>query len=446
LVTKKIEKGEVVKTYNDSKFLMVIIFIIITISFGMFVYFLSNSYMWADMYKLMINNLGFWSLLLIGAVFAVINKIKNPKEIVWYEMLGHFIITSMVIFYFFASFIFMSSELKDTEIWNGKMQKVVWKEHWTERKTRRVCSHRNKKGSCVSYRTEFYYIHHPDRFFGITSNYENISLTRKNYHNFLSLWGKIREKQIGSGHIGQSSFGDGRTFKITWDGQKSTVVPTAVEHEYVNYLKASKLSIKKYSGVKDSYRSYILPYSKVFSKTYGPIEVNRVLLAGISYNKSLLDWAKKVDKRLDMALVNLGAYKQVNILVYVVPNIDVGFTQALEEAWIFGKKNDVIVLLSMNDDFSLNWSSVITFAGNEQLKINLRDQINSLGGVKDVKKFTKTILDTVSQYYVRVPMKDLEYLLYDVEIPWWIFFVVLILSGAVSLIVSILLKENNIKK
>lgn len=176
--------------------------------------------------------------------------------------------------------------------------------------------------------------------------------------------------------------------------------PATSKHQYVNYVKASpdslfrrteseanKAQVPAYpDGVYDYYRS---------SGLY-PIDVKI---------PDRQDW----DYALSELNADLGVAKQVNVFVVPVLNKPRSYYIDMERAWLGGKKNDVIVVASVNEQLEYQWVEVMSWAKNPMLKIVIRDELTTQKKL-DVWQATPLIKAAISQHYVRREMKDFEYL------------------------------------
>jgi len=113
----------------------------------------------------------------------------------------------------------------------------------------------------------------------------------------------------------------------------------------------------------------------------------------------------------DLSQMNadLGAAKQANIIVVIASALGSDFGQALEQHWLGGKKNDIVVVLGVGLESEITWSYVIAWTDNQMFKVALRDSI------LDTKVLNRTavmaaISTNVKNLYVRKHMKDFEYL------------------------------------
>lgn len=375
--------------------------------------------------------------MVVGLFYGFYRKYKNPIEFTWLELPIQSLAGIIVTIGCFGTFLFWSSGLEDTEIWNGRVSIAEYYEEWIEEVTyyEEVCSGTGESRSCTNVmRTRNDY--HPPYWQIITSNNETVSISKSNYQKYVSQFGGHIEKNLS--RTNQVSYGDGDKYIATWNGKKETMIPVSVEHKYVNYLKASK-SLHKRSGVSISYQDYLLPYPNVTGGKFGQIEFNRVVSSGDNISA---EWKTIVNKELDKALAYIASQKQLNIVVYTVNTSDRAFLHTLEEYWTFGKKNDVVVVLGITEFPKVDWAGVMVFHGNETLRVKLRDSIVNMDNISDPVVFSQLVVDHINQDFKRVPMAEMEHLLHDIEIPWWIILLVWILVGTVVFVVSFMLENN----
>jgi len=378
------------------------------------------------------HNMGYWIVMLIAVVFGVFRKLTNPQEFTWLELpiqlLGTFVVITAL---FFAGFT-TSTELVDTEIWNGQVTKAEYYEEWTEERTEDYCCAEDDEGNCTSTCTRTYTVHHPPEW-KLQTSIGVIDVNKNVYRAYVQHWQNQREKDLYNS--GQISIGDGDMYYVTLNSNKT--VPATREKHYVNYLRASD-SIRKISGNISGHKGLFRSYPRVHSTQFGPIEVDRVVLAGVKPPKA---WVDTLDRQLDLALVRLGSSKQVNILVYVVNTADQGFSYALEEQWVKGKKNDVIVIIGATSFPKVDFCYVMAWTKVEEFKIVLRDRIVEMSDISDAQKLAQTITSQISKGpqnggFERMPMADLEYLIADIKLPWWCQVLIVLIGGAASWLIS----------
>lgn len=130
---------------------------------------------------------------------------------------------------------------------------------------------------------------------------------------------------------------------------------------------------------------------------------------------------------------NLGKKYQVNPLIYITKeNRD--FKHILESYWNNGKKNDVILILGINDNYDILWSDVICYSKNNDIyvdatkyftdkKLNLKDNQKII-----FDNFKKLIIND----YKRKPMKEFSYLKENITLDWYWQLIIIILNILIS--------------
>lgn len=400
-------------------------------------YLLFNPHLWDKLWKVMSYNMNFWFLMVTGFIYGLWRKHKNPVEFTWREypiqLFGGIIVTIGC----FGSFLFYTSGLDDTEVWNGWVTVSEYYEEWEEEVTypETHCTGSGDNQICTTVmKTRIDY--HPPYWQVRTSNGETVSISRNTYNKYVKRFGGHVEHNLS--RINQVSIGDGDKYVATWNGEEKIMVATSVEHSYVNYLKASQ-SIGKFSGVSGPYQDFLLSYPRVTGGNFGLIEFNRVVSAGVDLPVA---WKTIVDNELDKSLAYLGKQKELNVVVYTVPTTDKAFLHALEEHWVFGKKNDVVVVLGTPEFPKVSWAGVMVFHGNHELKVKLRDSILAMNDISDPKLFSELLVNHFIEYFKRVPMEELEYLLHDIEMPFWALLIVWLLVGTSIFVISFVLENN----
>ena len=387
---------------------------------------------------LMHSNPVFWVLLASGVAYSLWRRQKNPREFLWTELLVQIGVSVLSLYFIAGLFFYHGSDLPDEEIWNGYVTRATYQEIWDSTSCN-SCSANDK--DC---RSDCRCVTNGEAWEFKTSNDETIPTTRETYSNFVSQFNNENKIANQGDHCAGHR---GARWETTYDHSVKTVVPTASFHSYVNYFKASQaFRSKKKRGVK-GYEKYLLPYPQVYGGAFGPIEVDRVLTAGVVVPRP---WQEGVDRALDKALATLGATKQVNVLVYVV-GADANFYGALEVAWDGGKKNDVIVLVGVTDFPSIKWVSIMSWAANPAFNGRLRDRLRALGNLADGELFAQQIIDQLTRPpseagYARLPMEELAHLAGEANIADWAIFGTIAAYAFAVLLTSWIVENNQIRK
>jgi len=216
--------------------------------------------------------------------------------------------------------------------------------------------------------------------------------------------------------------------------------PAAQEYRYTNYIRAVPESLFNDNGTtaSEQFVGKIPPYPRV----YNFYKVRRVLNIGATIPKNAID---KINDGLSNELKTLGTMKQANIIVILTSISDPSYRYAVEQAWLGGKKNDIVVFVGLNQN-KIIWSDVMTWAlnsGNELFQVTLRDEIMKQK-VLDPDKFVSLVSNTVLKLYDRPQMKDYEYLADEVKPPLWVVLILVILAFGGSAILTYIFHKHEI--
>ena len=399
----------------------------VIIDISAFFYIASNGLV-GKMWNVVWHNFQFPIVLTILGSYGLYWRRKDPAKFSPVKLVGYFAVLPFVAFPLAAVSYFVATDLHDIEIWNGRVTKVVYEEQWQELVTYPVtsCSGSGKDQSCTT-RMESRIDYHPPSWHLVTSNGEDVSTSGDVYSTYVNHFGnQVFVSQI---HPGQVSFGDGNMYYTSWKGESEKMIPTAVEHPFINYLRASQ-SITKVQGAVGPYTELLVPYPRVGLGRFGNINANRVIVARSPVSS---EWVSRVNDGLSRMLAVLGSEKQVNAIVYIA-NADIGFFQALKEFWTDGKKNDVIVVIGSKDGHTIDWVQVQAWTKIELFKIRLADEIRDLKMLdsnedKIVGVMTENIRKPASDGgFQRMPMAELEYLLAEIHLPLWATFLMIVLN------------------
>lgn len=199
--------------------------------------------------------------------------------------------------------------------------------------------------------------------------------------------------------------------------------PASSTHTYTNYVKAVPDSLfHDDSNIAEQFLGKIPSYPKVYSH----YKINRVINVDSKISVSVV---KDLNDGISNSLKTLGFVKQVNIIVILTEIDDPSYRYAIENAWLGGKKNDVVIMIGL-DDSNITWADMMSFAGNsgnELFHVTMRDGILEQKEL-NVKELVPFVAKTVSKLYDRPQMKDYEYLKDDIEPATWVIILAIILS------------------
>jgi len=394
------------------------------------------------------HNIGFWVAIALAVVFGLFRKVTNPGTFAWIELPIQLLGSTLLIFILFYVFFSTTANIKDTEIWNSYVVSAEYYEEWTELVPRQVCVATDKDGNCTAYTTVYDHVYHGPEWRLITSTGETKGIAQRTYRRYVQHWNYEKKKDLF--RSGQVSVGDGNMFFTVFPQREpEKIVPAAIEHDYVNYLQGSQ-SIKKRAGSTKLFEKFLRPYPRVATGEFGHIELDRVMLAA-DITPEMRAWAFGLDKKLDNVAAVLGPSKQVNVLVYLVGTSDQSFLHALEERWCFGKKNDVVVLIGTSRFPVIDWVSVMSWTEIEEFKISLRDRVVALKELtaENAPAMAGIIVEEIAKPpaqggFQRKRMRDLEYLVSDITLPWWSQLIIVVLAVAGSWGLSYWIVKNEI--
>lgn len=176
---------------------------------------------------------------------------------------------------------------------------------------------------------------------------------------------------------------------------------TSLTHSYTNYIKAASNSLFRRVGLVEKYQDQLPNYPQ---NIYDYHYLDRMVLIGTSL-PDLREW----NSDLRELNADIGRKKESNIVIVITKNKPDEYFYALEQHWIGGKKNDIIVVIDVNDAGKINWTETMAWTDSHIFKVNMRDDLLAVGNLN--RKEILAVIQTVTlKNYVRKPMKDFEYL------------------------------------
>lgn len=272
------------------------------------------------------------------------------------------------------------SSVSDTETWNGfiteKYRDRVGCEHSYQCNCIEICSTDSKGYTTCTETCSVCYEHSYDYDWVIkTSNDEKIKISR------VDSQGVNMPLRFQSAYIGE---------------------PTSIAHSYVNYIKAAPDTLFRRRGTTSEH--YKIPE---YPNVYDYYRQDRIINMSSRFQIDVKHW----DKLNDTLNAVVGAPKQANIIMIFTDNEDSKYVQALEERWLGGKKNDIIITIGVSQDGKqASWVGVSAWTTKEIFKVKLRDHIREMPDITDDVKMIQVIQSDIEKYYERKPMADFEYL------------------------------------
>jgi len=311
-------------------------------------------------------------LLLVPAVIAL-GSFVFTRGVTWKEFALQVVIQALVAGA--SAGIVSCQSTADTEIWNGVVASKS-SEHVD-------CAHSypcnpypcncDNKGNCSTcYATCHEHAYDVD-WHVYTSNQETVDINR------VDSQGVFEPPRFTAARIGE---------------------PTAVEHTYVNYIKAAPDTLFRHQGLTERYAGKLPAYPGDVVDYY---RLDRFLPWGVA-----VDGARVWGEALSNVNARWGRASQANVIVVLVRDQPQEWFYALEQQWVGGKKNDIVLVVDVDDTLTPQWASVMCWTTEEIFRVQLRDIIMASGALtKD--KLTHD-LDAALPLFKRKPMADFQYL------------------------------------
>lgn len=200
--------------------------------------------------------------------------------------------------------------------------------------------------------------------------------------------------------------------------------PASVEHPYTNYLLADPASVYRQSAAHE----VSLP-TTMYPRVSGLYRVDHVVGTWPVSARTALETA------MDELDADLGAKKQVNVLLYGVTGSASATeaAQALTLAWLYGKKNDLIVVVQ-HDNATVQSADLVTISRVGELRSHLQADLPGLA----LPELPDTVRGLVATHFTRTPMAEWAYLEGQAEPPIWALVVasLLLVGGGVVYVVQ----------
>jgi hypothetical protein len=179
--------------------------------------------------------------------------------------------------------------------------------------------------------------------------------------------------------------------------------PSSSMHGYENYIKASPDSLFRKQGLMERYANQLPNYPKV----YDYYRIDRVLTVDVAV-PNLKEWNQKLSE----INAKLNPHKQVNATLVLVKGKDHEYFDALEQRYLGGKKNDVILVVSIDRYNNIMWADVMSWTDNKALHVSLRDAVLDMK-VLDLTQpdvLLSAVHTKISEHYAKKSMEDFKYL------------------------------------
>jgi hypothetical protein len=194
----------------------------------------------------------------------------------------------------------------------------------------------------------------------------------------------------------------------------------AKEHSYTNYIKAVPQTLFRplQDTLKTKYAGSIPAYP---DSTYDFYKIDRVIGVGVSIPNNPA-WNIQLSNMLKV----LGPRKQANVVVVITKFADQDYFYALQDAWLNGKKNDVVVVIGAPDfPKKAAWVNVMALTDSDIIRVSIRDDILDLEDLT-ADNVLSVINKNVQANFKRKSMKDFAYLESEIDPPSWVIYSTLI--------------------
>ena len=350
-------------------------------------------------------------LMLFPILVIIAMKIWRPTKFSWLEAGTQFVLSLICIVGLYMGGKYM--EMSSVEFWTGTVQSKTHEDDWYQTS---YCCATDDKGNCTS----TCYTDHYTRDWYLKTTV-----------------GKIRTSYIDTEwRSSRDSFSSDKYWNGAYKGEACSIT-----NRYLNYVQAAKYSLHHRSGTNEAFaKAGLLPE---YPQLHGVYKLDRVLDLGVGI-ENIDEWRLALDDYMK----TLGGAKQINIFIIFVPTTDPSYTAALEAHWRGANKNDTIIVVGMEGLVfnSVGMIDVITWAKDPIYKINLiGDLLKSTkldgtlnNGTYDPALFLKIVNDVTIRDYDRRPMEDHIKLKDEIDPPFWVLVLCMILAIPGSLALAYL--------
>jgi len=362
------------------------------------------------MIEIIYSNFGFWINLLIPITVAIYLTITN-KEYIYKELIIQIIATFTYLSLIFLLLFSTTTDLIDTQYFNGKAKKIEFYEEWTELRVHTEsyeCGSSDNHKTCTRTVTE--HIHHPKKWHILTTNDEKIKITKDEYKKAKLDFG-VKKEYIS--RINKISTGDGNKYVAT----PNIIIPTSVAHTYINYVTAAKDNVIHTKISKDDMKLFISEnklhkYPPLSKDKYGAKKLLRII------DDSNRSDAQSMQDKLDLFCAKYSKTKQVNPLIYITKQ-DRSFKTYLETYWNKGKKNDATLILGVDANGKVLYSDVIAWTNNTDFIVDCQNSFKGLNVKNDAIKLVDIFQNLILSEYERKPMEEFSYLKENITLQWY---------------------------
>lgn len=298
------------------------------------------------------------------------------------------------------------SKTHDTETWTAFAKTVVFKEGWTEIRTRTVSDGKNT-------RVETETIQHSPEWRLIDTSDNHVSITPETYASLARRWGHDPHTH---------DWNLGREYSYAWKGDDATSEVVSTHHGFENRVQASNSVFRRRPLTKEE-----LLEGRVFD--YHDIRGSHTCPAVYG----VFPGFEALEQRISKFNARYGKEKQVRVHVLVFRNESMDVANLQERHWGNGKKNELNVCIGIEND-RIVWAQVFSWCEQEDMKAELRNALEGLPR-PDPTAIADLIEKAVLDKWERKHFADFRYL--PIDLPTWAVVLAWLWAGAWILLIPI---------
>jgi len=389
------------------------------------------------MFDIILSNYGVWFNFLIPLAIGGY-LLMTHKEMVLKEFGIQIGLTTVFVFGIYTLMFSVTTDLVDSEQWNGTVTKAVYYEGYEYEYdcSYESCTGSGKNETCVTIPRTCESWRSPD-WVGY-STVGSFGISKTEYRKYAGKFGHI-ERDVYHGDQTTSSKLKGEGDE--WTSSVRGNMPVSLTKRYENLVVAANANVINVKTSEADIKMLkkegkLREYPTKYSDAFGVPHQARVIDTTGTIN--VIDWTKS----LDITAMMVGPTKQANPIIYIT---DEGqdFKYILEAYWKGAKKNDIVLILGVSEN-KVVWSDVIAWTNNTDFMIEMQQP--STWELQSGLVTCGAMMSRINDFYVRKPMKEFEYLKENITLDWkWQLMIFLANLGLSGMFFYISLR-NNLRK
>lgn len=382
--------------------------------------------MFSSLFEIIFANFGFWFNFALPVASALYLALTH-KEYIWKEFGIQAASTFVFVVLIYSLLFSTTTDLIDNEYWSAKVSKFEYYEAWKEEVTYTEsysCGSSKHPKTCTRTKTRIDY--HPPYWQITTSNGEIVSMTRSEYKTASNQFG---HKEVDIRRFDQVSYGDGDKYVSI----PNIIIPTSVSHTYENLVKAVKSNVVHTKVPQENIdlalkAGTLKDYPTRYKDKFGAPKLNRFIdVTGVVKSDYI--------NPLNNMSIAIGQVKQGNPIIYVV-NESRSFTDVISQHWGKGKKNDITLVVGIDDSGLIVWSDMITYTNNTDFIVDMQNDFLTLDMNKDSTKILAIYKKHVMNGYIRKEMKEFAYLKDNITLEWYWQLFIFLMNAALTTFIT----------